>query len=107
MSKGPCSIFPFQFGPPTGPKPKCHLPITAVLYPAFEKIVATVCWPAGIKAEASPVATPVSFLRKAYSPFSKEYREGVQVAEVVCAWVNSKPFRANWSMLGVLMVFEP
>jgi len=38
---------------------------------------------------------------------SKEYREGVHVAEVVCAWVNSRPFLANWSMLGVLMVFEP
>ena len=51
-----------------------------VWYPACLRRVGNVARPGSMISAASPGRIPVPFLRKAYSPVSIEYREGVQVA---------------------------
>src|SRR2546426_4079832 len=80
MSFGDGLISPFQSGPPIGPSPRCHLPTTAVTYPAFFRTEGSVVRPGSIIKAASPGRTPVPGWRNAYSPVSSAYRDGVQVA---------------------------
>ena len=79
MSRGPGLSSPFQLGPLDPPKPRCHLPITAVVYPAFFISEGSVSTPGWMIAGPLGGAMPVFFWRNAYFPVRNENRVGVQV----------------------------
>ena len=63
--------------------------------------------PGAMISDAFPGKTPVPFLRQAYSPVSKAYRDGVHVAEAEWPSVNFNPSFASRSMFGVLNPRRP
>src|SRR5690554_262169 len=92
---------PFQSGPSPEPRPRCHFPTTPVVYPAAFSTEGNVVRPGSMMRAALPGAIPVPFLRQAYSPVNRPYRDGVHVDDGAWTRVNFNPSEASRSTLGV------
>ena len=90
---------------PRAPGATCRRPRSGSRPPSARS--ASVVRPGSMISLASPGRTPVPCFRQGYSPVSRAYRDGVQVAEVAWASVKFSPCLASRSMFGVSPALAP